>query len=145
MQQSMWTYAWDILDLGFDTVLGELRDRAGLNCISLASSYHAGRFLQPRSPKRKAYFPEDGTIYFHPTPGRWEGSRDTLACSRPPRISAGSALEESVSRHQVRCLDVPEKLWKPRLVAQLKPLETPHHLGILDRPPRFVLPCWTNG
>lgn len=73
MHRSMWTYAWDILDLGFDTVLGELRDRAGLNGISLATSYHAGRFLQPRSPKRKVYFPEDGTIYFHPTPARWEG------------------------------------------------------------------------
>ena len=74
MHRSMWTYAWDLLDLGFDTALGELRDRARLNCISLASSYHAGRFFQPRSPKRKAYFPEDGTIYFHPTSARWEGS-----------------------------------------------------------------------
>ena len=73
MHRSMWTYAWDILDLGFDAALGELRDRAGLNSVSLASSYHAGRFLQPRSPKRKVYFPEDGTIYFHPTPARWEG------------------------------------------------------------------------
>lgn len=73
MHRSMWTYAWDLLDLGIDTALAELRDRAGLNSISLASSYHAGRFLQPRSPRRKAYFPEDGTIYFHPTPSRWEG------------------------------------------------------------------------
>ena len=73
MHRSMWTYAWDLLDLGFDTALGELRDRAGLNCISLASSYHAGRFLQPRSPRRKVYFPEDGTIYFRPTPTHWEG------------------------------------------------------------------------
>ena len=73
MNRSMWTYSWDILDLGFDRVLGELRDRAGLNCVSLASSYHAGRFLQTRSPKRKAYFPEDGTIYFRPSPARWEG------------------------------------------------------------------------
>ena len=39
--------------------------------ISLATSYHAGRFLQPRSPRRKSYFPEDGTIYFKPTPSRW--------------------------------------------------------------------------
>ena len=62
----MWTYAWDIIDLGFDRIIGELRDRAGMNSVSLATSYHAGRFLQPRSPVRKAYFPEDGTIYFHP-------------------------------------------------------------------------------
>src|SRR5580698_9593067 len=73
MHRSIWTYAWDILDLGYDAALGELRDRAGLNSVSLASSYHAGRFLQPRSPRRKVYFPEGGTIYFHPTPARWEG------------------------------------------------------------------------
>jgi hypothetical protein len=71
MQRSMWTYPWDVQDLGFDTVERELRDRAGLNMASLATSYHAGRFLQPRSPRRKAYFPEDGTIYFKPTAGRW--------------------------------------------------------------------------
>ena len=105
MHQSMWTYAWDILDLGFDTVLGELRDRAGLNCISLASSYHAGRFLQPRSPKRKAYFPEDGTIYFHPTPGRWEG----LAIQ--PKLAkviheGGDVLRELVRRRDAGGLEV---------------------------------------
>jgi hypothetical protein len=54
MHRSMWTYAWDILDLGFDRVTSELRDRAGMNSVSLATSYHAGRFLQPRSPVRKA-------------------------------------------------------------------------------------------
>jgi hypothetical protein len=82
MHRSMWTYAWDILDLGYDATLGELRDRAGLNSVSLATSYHAGRFLQPRSPKRKVYFPEDGTIYFYPTPSRWERStiQPKVAC-----------------------------------------------------------------
>lgn len=73
MHRSMWTYAWDLLDIGYDKALGEIRDRACLNSISLATSYHAGHFLQPRSPKRKVYFPEDGTIYFHPTLARWEG------------------------------------------------------------------------
>ncbi|MDH4984192.1 hypothetical protein QEZ47_01160 [Aminobacter anthyllidis] len=72
MQLSMWTYPWDIQDIGHDTVALELTERAGMNTISLATSYHAGRFLQPRSPRRKAYFPEDGTIYFQPTPSRWD-------------------------------------------------------------------------
>jgi hypothetical protein len=74
MQLSMWTYPWDVQDLGYDTVERELTDRAGLNMISIAASYHAGRFLQPRSPHRKAFFPEDGTIYFKPTASRWAGS-----------------------------------------------------------------------
>jgi hypothetical protein len=71
MQLSMWTYPWDIQDLGLETVERDLTHRAGLNMVSLATSYHAGRFLQPRSPKRKAYFPEDGTIYFKPSAARW--------------------------------------------------------------------------
>lgn len=74
MELSMWTYPWDIQDIGLPAVERELRERAGLNTISLATSYHAGRFLQPRSPRRKSYFPEDGTIYFKPDVSRWEGS-----------------------------------------------------------------------
>jgi hypothetical protein len=73
MHLSMWSYPWDIQDLGFERSFHDLHDVAGLNMISLATSYHAGRFLQPRSPKRKAYFPEDGTIYFQPTPSLWDG------------------------------------------------------------------------
>lgn len=72
MQLSMWSYSWDIQDLGLDRTVADLRGRAGLNTISLATSYHAGRFLQPRSPERKVYFPEDGTIYFRPTPSLWQ-------------------------------------------------------------------------
>lgn len=71
MNRSIWTYPWDVQDLGLDTVCGEIRDACGLDGISLATSYHAGRFLQPRSPRRRSYFPEDGTIYFRPTPERW--------------------------------------------------------------------------
>ncbi|MGO6970628.1 hypothetical protein [Rhizobium leguminosarum] len=71
MHLSMWTYPWDIQDQGLDAFAAELRGRAGLNTVSLATSYHAGRFLQPRSPQQKAYFPEDGTVYFRPDESLW--------------------------------------------------------------------------
>jgi hypothetical protein len=71
MRLAAWAYPWDVLDIGLDGVVGDLTQRAGLNGINLASAYHAGRFFQPRSPRRKAYFPEDGTIYFQPTAARW--------------------------------------------------------------------------
>ena len=74
MHTAMWTYPWDVQDLSADRVVSELTE-AGLDTISLASSYHAGRFLQPRSPVRKSYYPEDGTIYFEPTPSRWADLR----------------------------------------------------------------------
>ena len=94
MLLSMWTYPWDVLDLGFDTVTGELRDRAGLNGISLATSYHGGHFLQPRSPRRKAYFAEDGTIYFRPTPARWDGA--TLQPKTAAVLAEGDVLRDLV-------------------------------------------------
>ena len=72
MHLSMWTYPWDIQDQGLAGTVADLRERAGLNTISLATSYHAGRFLQPRSPVGKAYFPEDGTVYFRPDERLWQ-------------------------------------------------------------------------
>jgi hypothetical protein len=74
MQFSMWTYPWDVQDLSADRVAGELRD-IGCTTISLATAYHAGRFLQPRSPVRKSYYPEDGTVYFQPRPAFWANQR----------------------------------------------------------------------
>jgi hypothetical protein len=73
MHLSMWTYPWDVQDQGLERTTEDLRDRAGLNTVSLATSYHAGRFLQPRSPAQKAYFPEDGTVYYRPEEATWEG------------------------------------------------------------------------
>jgi hypothetical protein len=73
MQLSMWTYPWDVQDQGVEGVAADLAARAGLNTVSLATSYHAGRFFQPRSPSQKAYFPEDGTVYFTPDEDFWAG------------------------------------------------------------------------
>jgi hypothetical protein len=75
MTLAMWTYPWDIADLGIETVERDVVERAGLDTLSFAASYHAGHFLQPRSPSRKVIFPEDGTIYFKPDPVRWDGLR----------------------------------------------------------------------
>jgi len=99
MQLSMWTYPWDVQDLGAERSLRDLRDVAGLNTISLAAAYHAGRFLQPRSPRRKAYFPEDGTIYFQPTPSLW----DDLVIR--PKVADVVAQGDDVLRQWVRWRD----------------------------------------
>ncbi|WP_119257886.1 hypothetical protein [Shinella zoogloeoides] len=71
MHLSMWTYPWDIQDQGLEALAADLAGRARLNTVSMATSYHAGRFLQPRSPRQKAYFPEDGTVYFRPDESLW--------------------------------------------------------------------------
>jgi hypothetical protein len=98
MRFAIWTYPWDILDLGMDAVVADIRDRAGLDGINLATSYHAGRFFQPRSPRRKSYFPEDGTIYFQLDPALWDG------CAIVPKV-ADLVAEGDVLRDLIRRRD----------------------------------------
>ena len=69
---SVWAYPWDLHDIGLDVALGRLADQ-GVTMVSLATSYHAGRFLQPGNPRRRVYFPEDGTVYYQPDGARWAG------------------------------------------------------------------------
>lgn len=71
-QHSLWAYPWDLHDLGGGAALAELA-LLGVNTISLATSYHAGRFLQPGNPRRRIWYPQDGTVYFRPDPARWDG------------------------------------------------------------------------
>ena len=98
MHLSMWAYPWDLEDLGLDAAVGELTGLARVNTVSLATSYHAGRFLQPRSPVRKAYFPEDGTIYFKPDASRWDGVR--IAPQVASIVERRDILRELIERRE---------------------------------------------
>lgn len=105
MHLSMWTYPWDLQDQGVDQAQAELRERAGVNSVSLATSYHAGRFLQPRSPRQKAYFPEDGTVYFQPDAALWADKtiRPLMAQNVAER---GDMLKELVARRDATGMKV---------------------------------------
>ncbi|MDA0231009.1 MAG: hypothetical protein O3B21_12580 [Proteobacteria bacterium] len=70
MYKGMYTYAWDLNEEGVETVLERYR-ACGINTITLAASYHAGKFLRPHARKRRVYFPEDGTVYFLPRQERY--------------------------------------------------------------------------
>jgi hypothetical protein len=67
LSASIWIYLWDLVDEGYDAVFQRLGEN-GLTSISLATAYHAGKFLSPHNPVRKVVFLEDGTIYFRPNP-----------------------------------------------------------------------------
>ncbi len=70
---SIWAYPWDLHDIGLQAACHRIA-AAGCSMISLATSYHAGRFLQPGNPRRRVYFPQDGTVYYRPDPARWHGA-----------------------------------------------------------------------
>ncbi len=67
--RSIFAYAWDIAECGAARSVAEFLD-LGLNAVTMAASYHAGKFLRPRG-HGKICFPEDGTIYFHHDPDRY--------------------------------------------------------------------------
>ncbi len=102
--RAIWTYPWDVQDLGLEAAAAEIAGRGGLNRISLASAYHAGRFLQPRSPRRTTYSPEDGTLYFRPDPARWAGSR--IAPQVASLVAQGDVLRELVAARERTGLSV---------------------------------------
>lgn len=65
MKAGLFTYAWDLEAFGYDAAVAQIAD-AGFTAVNLATSYHAGKFVLPRSPQRRIYFAEDGSIYFNP-------------------------------------------------------------------------------
>lgn len=61
--RAIYAYAWDIAETGVRSAVDEFRG-LGLNTVTIAGSYHAGKFLRPHGMNGKVYFPEDGTAYF---------------------------------------------------------------------------------
>ena len=61
--RAIYTYAWDLADEGVGNAVDQFKS-LGLNTVTIAGSYHAGKFLRPHGKTGKVYFPEDGTVYF---------------------------------------------------------------------------------
>lgn len=62
--RSIYAYAWDLADEGVAEVVERVRS-LGLNAVTIAGSYHAGKFLRPHASSGRVYFPEDGAVYFN--------------------------------------------------------------------------------
>jgi hypothetical protein len=123
LSASMWIYLWDLVDEGYDDVMSRLRDH-GLTSISLATAYHAGKFLAPHNPRHKVVFLEDGTVMFKPNASLY-GSVTPLVNSL---VTAGHDLDEArrkADRHglQLRswvvcCHNTPLGMSHPDLVTR---------------------------
>jgi hypothetical protein len=68
--KAIYAYAWDLADAGLPKAIERFRS-LGLDTVTLAGAYHAGKFLRPHGGSGKVYFPEDGTVYFTPDPKRY--------------------------------------------------------------------------
>lgn len=90
--RAVYAYAWDLAE-DPDRIIARFIER-GLNTISYAASYHAGKFLRPQGTGGKVYFPEDGTVYFRPD--------DTAYGAIRPRASRLAAETDWLARLAAR-------------------------------------------
>lgn len=65
LTHSFYAYAWDIVNDQSQALLDSMAG-AGVSGISLAFSYHAGKFISPLHSTQRVIFPEDGSVYFKP-------------------------------------------------------------------------------
>jgi hypothetical protein len=68
--RAIYAYAWDVAERGVADFVPEAK-ALGLNTVTLAGSYHAGKFIRPKGRSGKVYFPQDGTAYFRVDPARY--------------------------------------------------------------------------
>ena len=68
--KAIYTYAWDLAEAGVAVAAEEFRG-LGLDTVTFAGSYHAGKFMRPHGKAGKVFFPDDGTVYFKADPSRY--------------------------------------------------------------------------
>ncbi len=66
MQVALYVHPFDLAVLDDHGGLARLRD-LGIGELSMATSYHDGRWLTPWNPSRRVRFLEDGCVHFRPT------------------------------------------------------------------------------
>ena len=75
--RAIYAYPWNLADEGVSAVIGAVSD-LGIDTMTIAGSYHAGKFLHPHGRSGKVWFPEDGTVYFKPDPARYGAIQPVL-------------------------------------------------------------------
>ena len=103
LHASIWIYPWDLLDEGINHVLDTIVD-AGFASISIAVSYHSGKFLRPHGRTQRVYFCEDGVVYFRPNLRKYRESEIKPVPSI--LVEDDNHLTEIVSASADRGLDV---------------------------------------
>lgn len=70
---AVYAYPWDVQDETPPAFCRTVRERLGVDTVSLAVSYHAAKLILPHNPRRRVYYPEDGSLYFRPDPAAFAG------------------------------------------------------------------------
>lgn len=100
MKAGLFAYAWDFEAEGYDAAISEMAAN-GITHVNLATAYHAGKFLLPRNPRHRTFFPEDGSIYFRPNLSRYGRIRPRVNSLVGHTGDPVSRLVDAGTRHGV--------------------------------------------
>ena len=92
--KAIYTYAWDLAETGVAAAADEFRN-LGLDTVTMAGSYHAGKFMRPHGKAGKVLFPEDGTVYFNADPSRYGDIKPVANSLLAERDILGELVEKS--------------------------------------------------
>jgi hypothetical protein len=104
LETSAFAFASDLADEGVDTVLANLQERAGVDGITAAFTYHAARDVFPHNPRRKVHLQDRGEFFFPPDAALYDGLRIQPRVS--PAALAHDVLGETCRRAADRGLSV---------------------------------------
>jgi hypothetical protein len=68
--RAIYAYAWNLAEIRTPSALDRFCS-LGLDTVTIAGSYHAGKFLRPHVRRGKVHFPEDVVVDFAPDPKRY--------------------------------------------------------------------------
>lgn len=97
---AIYTHSWDLVEPGVPAAVAEFKG-LGLDTVTLAGSYHAGKFLRPHGQSGKVYFPDDGTVYFNADPSRYGAIKPV----------ANGLLAESDTLRELTQTDMQVNVW----------------------------------
>lgn len=109
MIAGIYLHPWDLFDDGAKITFDNIVDRAGLNSVTIAATYHGGPpfrggFFLQHNLRRRFYIPEAGVVYFNP---HLEYYRETkLKPIRSMQLSDYDALDVVVKEARERNLQV---------------------------------------
>ncbi len=98
MKAGLFTYAWDLDAEGYDRAVGRIA-AVGFTGVNLATTYHAGKFLLPHNPRRRVYFPEDGSLYFQPDLSHYGKIQPRVSSLVSADSSPVIELQEAATQH----------------------------------------------
>ena len=76
--KAIYAYGWDLAETGVSEALDRFL-ALGLDTVTVAGSYHAGKFLRPHGKAERSIFPKTGPSISRPIPS-------ATARSSPSRI-----------------------------------------------------------